>query len=417
MASSCAARRIPLVAVHTYGLLGYLRMVLYEHPVIESHPDHAMNDLRVFAPPPELSRLIEAKYKDIESLPNTEYAHIPYLVLLIRAVEQWSAANGGGQPTVYKQKKEVRAIVESYRRPGLQADQNIEEAVAAVNTALALPAPDSAVAKLLDAARARLSELAVELHSGKAGGDEPGGSRQQLIFWLMAAGLAAHVAGEGRGLLPCIGTLPDMTADTAAYVNLQEIYSRQAHADMLAVQAQVSALAALESLPGDLVPLGRLKLFCKNAHHLGVHTYRTIASEYDPDSQSGAAVGRALSADDLSCGVLYILLRAAQAFRGERGHWPGERHVDVQTDIPVLKTFVLNELRALSLDAEKPSPVSDDWIAEFCRWGGAEVHNVASVMGGVAAQEAIKAVTRQYVPLNNTFIFNGCNGVAAALEI
>jgi len=83
----------------------------------------------------------------------------------------------------------------------------------------------------------------------------------------------------------------------------------------------------------------------------------------------------------------------------------------------VLKTFVSKELRTLSLNGEKPSPVSDDWIAEFCRWGGAEVHNIDSVMGGVAAQEAIKAVTRQYVPLNNTFIFNGANGVAAALEI
>lgn len=417
MANSCAARRIPLIAVHTYGLLGYLRTVLYEHPVIETHPDHAMNDLRVLAPPAELSRLIEDKYSAIESLPNAEYAHIPYLVLLIRAVAQWSAANGGAQPTAYKQKKEVRAILGSYRRPGLQADQNIDEAVAAVNTALSLPTPDGAVAKLLGAARARLSELASELHSAGAAGEEPGGSRQQLIFWLMAAGLAAHVAGEGRGLLPCIGTLPDMTADTATYVSLRGIYSRQAHADMLAVQAHVTALAALESLPGDLVPLGRLKLFCKNAHHLGVHTYTTLAAEYGLDSQAGAAVARALAADDPSCGVLYILLRAAQAFRGERGHWPGARDLEVQTDVPVLKTFVSKELRTLSLNGEKPSPVSDDWIAEFCRWGGAEVHNIDSVMGGVAAQEAIKAVTRQYVPLNNTFIFNGANGVAAALEI
>jgi len=39
------------------------------------------------------------------------------------------------------------------------------------------------------------------------------------------------------------------------------------------------------------------------------------------------------------------------------------------------------------------------------------------VLGGVAAQEAIKAVTRQYVPLNNTFLFNGSNGVTAVYEL
>ena len=51
------------------------------------------------------------------------------------------------------------------------------------------------------------------------------------------------------------------------------------------------------------------------------------------------------------------------------------------------------------------------------RWGGAEMHSVASVVGGIAAQEAIKAVTHQYVPLNNTFIFNAMTGTAQSNEL
>jgi amyloid beta precursor protein binding protein 1 len=39
------------------------------------------------------------------------------------------------------------------------------------------------------------------------------------------------------------------------------------------------------------------------------------------------------------------------------------------------------------------------------------------VIGGVASQEVIKLITHQYVPLNNTFIWNGLKGVTATLQL
>ena len=41
---------------------------------------------------------------------------------------------------------------------------------------------------------------------------------------------------------------------------------------------------------------------------------------------------------------------------------------------------------------------------ELTRYGNAELHNVASVLGGVASQEAVKIITGQYVPLDNTYV-------------
>jgi len=38
-------------------------------------------------------------------------------------------------------------------------------------------------------------------------------------------------------------------------------------------------------------------------------------------------------------------------------------------------------------------------------------------MGGVGSQEAIKLVTSQFVPLNNTFIFNGISCEGAVFEL
>jgi amyloid beta precursor protein binding protein 1 len=45
-----------------------------------------------------------------------------------------------------------------------------------------------------------------------------------------------------------------------------------------------------------------------------------------------------------------------------------------------------------------------------------EVHNVAALVGGTAAQEAVKVITHQWVPVNNTFIYNGVAGTAQSYE-
>ena len=61
--------------------------------------------------------------------------------------------------------------------------------------------------------------------------------------------------------------------------------------------------------------------------------------------------------------------------------------------------------------------ISEDYIQEICRCGAAELHSVASYMGGVAAQEVIKIVTGQYVPINNCYIFNGMKSSSTMLEV
>lgn len=42
----------------------------------------------------------------------------------------------------------------------------------------------------------------------------------------------------------------------------------------------------------------------------------------------------------------------------------------------------------------------------MCRCAAGELHVVAAVVGAVAAQEAIKLITRQYVPVAGTLIYN-----------
>ena len=42
-----------------------------------------------------------------------------------------------------------------------------------------------------------------------------------------------------------------------------------------------------------------------------------------------------------------------------------------------------------------------------CRSGGSELPNMAALLGGLVSQEIIKLITHQYIPLNNSCIFDG----------
>lgn len=61
--------------------------------------------------------------------------------------------------------------------------------------------------------------------------------------------------------------------------------------------------------------------------------------------------------------------------------------------------------------------IRDEQIAEFCRYGAAEIHSVAAFVGGVAAQEVIKVITCQFVPFNNTLIYSAVSSTTLTVEI
>ena len=52
-----------------------------------------------------------------------------------------------------------------------------------------------------------------------------------------------------------------------------------------------------------------------------------------------------------------------------------------------------------------------------CRYGACELHSVASFLAGAAAQEAVKLITGQFIPVNNTFIYNAIKQTTATLQL
>eukprot|EP00184_Porphyridium_aerugineum_P005150 CAMPEP_0184698226 /NCGR_PEP_ID=MMETSP0313-20130426/4926_1 /TAXON_ID=2792 /ORGANISM="Porphyridium aerugineum, Strain SAG 1380-2" /LENGTH=285 /DNA_ID=CAMNT_0027157141 /DNA_START=149 /DNA_END=1006 /DNA_ORIENTATION=- len=57
--------------------------------------------------------------------------------------------------------------------------------------------------------------------------------------------------------------------------------------------------------------------------------------------------------------------------------------------------------------------ISSDLIQEWIRYGGAEIHTVAGLVGGAVSQEVVKLLTGQFMPINNTFVFNAVNATCS----
>lgn len=57
------------------------------------------------------------------------------------------------------------------------------------------------------------------------------------------------------------------------------------------------------------------------------------------------------------------------------------------------------------------------YICFRCRYGAAELHTISSFIGGAAAQEAIKVITKQFVPFNNTYIYNAMKQSSLTVQL
>lgn len=75
-----------------------------------------------------------------------------------------------------------------------------------------------------------------------------------------------HCIGEAMSCLQ--GSLPDMTATTALYLNLQRIYREQADRDISAVTRHVQdVLSSIDREPGS-IPASEIRMFCKHVRYL-----------------------------------------------------------------------------------------------------------------------------------------------------
>jgi len=83
-------------------------------------------------------------------------------------------------------------------------------------------------------------------------------------------------------------------------------------------------------------------------------------------------------------------------------------------DVEALKKFSDEVITEFGFEADT---VPDSYLKEMCRFGGSQIHTTASFIGGVAAQEIIKILTKQWIPINNTFIYDAITGTAGPFTL
>ncbi|TNN80482.1 NEDD8-activating enzyme E1 regulatory subunit [Liparis tanakae] len=358
---------VPFLVCKSYGLIGYMRLVVQEHSVIESHPDNALEDLRLHQPFPELKNHIQSY--DLDSMDKKDHSHTPWIIIVAKHLDRWLSEHNHQPPKNYKEKEAFRQFIREgiwkKENGGPEDEENFEEAIKNVNTALNPTKIPSAVEDLFN------SEECNDITS------------QTPSFWVMLRAVKEFTLNQGNGSLPVRGTIPDMIADSQKFINLQNVYREKAMQDASAVSKHVECLLQSIGKPPESISEKDVKMFS--------------SSMDNPDSEM----------------VFYLMLRSVDRFYQQHSRYPGVYNYQVEDDISKLKLCVNGLLQEYSLNVN----IKDDYIHEFCRYGAAEPHTVAAFLGGSAAQEAIKIISHQFVPFNNTFIYNAMSQTSATLQL
>ncbi|GAB6020415.1 NEDD8-activating enzyme E1 regulatory subunit [Chamberlinius hualienensis] len=324
LADKLWSANIPLIVCRSYGLIGYIRVQVKEHAVIESKPDSAHEDLRLDHPFQSLKEHINAI--DLHKMDRKELRHTPYLIILYKYLEEWKKEHNGGIPRTSKEKQTFKEILRERMKsvkvdeptPGLEEEENFEEAIKAVNTAFLPTTIPSTVDRIFN--HPSCNNLSADSNS----------------FWILSRAVKEFVLNEGNGCLPLRGTIPDMTSDTNKFISLQNVYFNQASLEAEIVYKWVQHFLSKLGKPHDFISEHEVKLFCKNAYFLRVLEGRSLADEYNSKSEKIQEIMIHLDNPDSEI-VFYVLLRAVERFFIQYGRYPGHYNDQVETDIVKLK--------------------------------------------------------------------------------
>ncbi|KAL2454678.1 NEDD8-activating enzyme E1 regulatory subunit [Abeliophyllum distichum] len=386
----CRDANIMLIFARSYGLTGFVRISVKEHAVIESKPDHFLDDLRLNNPWPELRRFAETI--DLDVADPVVHKHTPYVIILIKMAEEWAKSHGGTLPSTREDKKEFKDLIKA--RMIASDEDNYKEAMEASFKVFAPRGISPSLQQIIN-------DTSSEVNSNSS------------EFWVMVAALKEFIANEGGGEVPLEGSIPDMTSSTELYVNLQKIYQAKAETDFLVMEQRVKKILNRIGRDPDSISKANIKSFCKNSRKVKVCRYRLIEDEFNSPVQP--ELQKYLTDEDYSVAVgFYILLRAADRYASNYNSFPGQFDGEMDEDISRLKTIAVALLGDLGCNG---STLTEDLINEMCRYGAAELHAVAAFVGGIASQEVIKLITRQFVPMCGTFIFNGIDHKSQLLSL
>ena len=397
-----------------------------QFPIVDTHPDPtSTQDLRLLTPWPELIQSVKKKTGKLEELPNHEHGHVPYLFLLLYYLEKWKAAHDGKPPRDYSQKKEFKALVEKGARTDNPegGEENFEEAAAAVLKSLNPPSISSGLREVFESEDCKAPSV------------------DSANFWITAHAIRNFHAEHG--VLPLPGTLPDMKAQSADYIELQNIYKKKARQDLAEVTSTIRS-AEQKLTRESPVDESEIEAFCKGAAFVKLIRGRPLrfAQLQDRTTSPGcidwsgraSALAMHFHMPEDSLLPIYIAFLAYDHINLQDAETDSDTDADANANAPPTKgsffarasTYAAQLLTQLAQQAAGGDEVdvqpligkTDDVLREFERAeSGAELHNISALTGGMVAQEVIKVITKQYVPVDNACVFDGIASKSAVFNM
>jgi amyloid beta precursor protein binding protein 1 len=391
LAQYCYDNKKVLIIVRSYGMIGYIRTITRSHEIVEAKLDQDIDDLRISNPWPELLQF--AEQQDYSKMDAKTHSHTPYLVILIKALKEYRSKHNGNLPSTRDEKEEFKNLIVDSSLNFLD-EENFQEAHSKYFQAIQQPEIPQTVQDVFN--DDQIKNL----------------TAQSSDFWFMAAAVKKFVENEGQGTLPLQGRVPDMHADTDRYVKLQTLYRRKARSDVATVSKYLKELLKEHGRGEDSISDMDVKEFCKNSYYLRVIHFRPLDVELNTPNKS--EIQMHLS-DPNSAMPFYIMLCGVDRFYEKFGRYPGDdKAKDLEQDAQDLSKIVAEILS--ECEVEDGTFNTDAYVKEMVRYGACELHNISSLIGGVAGQELIKLCTKQRVPLNNTWIYNGISSQSTAFE-
>jgi len=449
LADACYNSGHPLVIVTSYGLIGSVRLQLPGEGAILLQPKatNSVPDLRLVTSFPSFRRFVDSI--DLNQLDNKQHGHVPYPVILMKAADRYhldkskaaatasaakenTTATGRFLPKTFNEKQKfVNDYVKSMARD-YDKELNFQEAVA----------------------NAYLAYTERELNFDMSNNGDSDSKIPTKLRSLQSA-LEVFMKDHPDQRPPLKGVVPDMTASTLMYIQLQKLYRDQAEED---VQKMTDIIIGRQQKDKDdnnnntsggsrnaiVITKEDVSNFCSNVYSVGYLQTRSIREEYHGPNDDDELV------DDWKMALMdpyevavhtpllwYLGLRAAQIFCDRMGHYPGcvvacgsdgdnnnctlKKDEELLTEImreSVIPHYKLSEQELLLSNVDDSDENNN--IVRICkeltRYGNAEIHTVSSVVGGVASQECVKIVTEQYTPLDNTYVYNGIVSVGGVYK-
>jgi amyloid beta precursor protein binding protein 1 len=235
------------------------------------------------------------------------------------------------------------------------------------------------------------------------------------------------------GVPPLPGTLPDMKAQSSDYIELQTVYKNQALKDSASVAEQVRKLEARLGRRTS-IDSKEIDAFCKNATFVKLVKGRKLRVADEPHamdwSDRGNYMAQQLGDEESLMPILIAMLAFDVGVEHSSGLPPFSPHSKRSLGGDHLQSkfkdgmdeYVRTFLAHLStidsgFNLDEVTERVQKVVAELARAGPAELHNISALTGGMVAQEAIKVITKQYVPVDNTCVFNGITSKTAVFRL